>query len=111
MNDRTPSDPAPIEAIAPESADPLTLGQVCAILELRSEVVCEWVSEGVMRPTGDRLAEWRFPGRELERARRARRLQRDLGLNTASLPLVLDLLGEVEHLRSRLRIFERRFLE
>lgn len=111
MNDRTPSDQAPIEAIKPEAAEPLTLSQICAILELRSEVVCEWVSEGVMRPTGDRLTEWRFPGRELERARRARRLQRDLGLNTASLPLVLDLLGEVEHLRARLRVFERRFLE
>jgi len=111
MNGRNPSEQAPIEAIAPETAEPLTLGQICAILELRSEVVCEWVSEGVMRPTGDRLAEWRFASRELERARRARRLQRDLGLNTASLPLVLDLLGEVEHLRARLRVFERRFQE
>ncbi|MGB0515087.1 MAG: chaperone modulator CbpM, partial [Wenzhouxiangellaceae bacterium] len=67
--------------------------------------------EGVVRPTGERLSEWRFPDHEIERARRARRLQRDLGLNTASLPLVLELLGEVEHLRARLRIFERRFLE
>ena len=111
MNDRKSSNPPPIEAVEPDSAESLTLPQVCAILELRSEVICEWVSEGVVRPTGERLTEWRFPGRELERARRARRLQRDLGLNTASLPLVLDLLGEVEHLRARLRMFERRFLE
>jgi len=101
----------PVEVVEPESNEALTLHQVCAILELRTEVVCEWVSEGIVRPAGGRLEDWRFPVRELERARRARRLQRDLELNTASLPLVLDLLGEVAHLRRRLRVLEERFFE
>lgn len=101
----------PIEAIDIEEPEVLSLHEVCAILELHSEVVCEWVAEGVVQPSGERLGEWRFPPGELERARRARRLQHDLELNTESLPLVLDLLGEIEQLRARLRFFEKRFLE
>ncbi len=105
MNER------PIEAAEPDSGEALTLRQVCAILELRTEVVCEWVYEGVVHPTGPRVDQWRFPPQELERARRARRLQRDLAVNTESLPLVLDLLGEVERLRRRVRVLESRFFE
>ena len=101
----------PIEAIDVEEPEVLTLREVCSILELRSEVICEWVAEGVVQPAGERLGEWRFAPGQLERARRARRLQQDLELNTESLPLVLDLLGEVEQLRTRLRLFEKRFLE
>jgi len=101
----------PIEAIDVEEPDVLNLHEVCSILELRSEVVCEWVAEGVVRPSGERLGEWRFAPGQIERARRARRLQQDLELNIESLPLVLDLLGELERLRSRLRLFEKRFVE
>lgn len=100
-----------LEVVAADSAEELSLAEVCAILELRTEVVCEWVFEGVMHPSGERIAQWRFPAREVERARRARRLQQDLALNTESLPLVLDLLGEVERLRRRVRVLERRFFE
>ena len=99
---------APIEAIDAGEPEALTLHQVCSILELHTEVVCEWVAEGVVQPSGERLGEWQFAPGQIERARR---LQRDLELNTESLPLVLDLLREVEHLRSRLRIIEHRFLE
>lgn len=101
----------PIEALDAEQNDALTLHEVCGILELKTEVVCEWVAEGVVQPSGERLGEWRFPSRQLERALRARRLQQDLELNTASLPLVLDLLGEIERLRRRLRVVEERFFE
>jgi chaperone modulatory protein CbpM len=100
-----------VEAVEPDPGEALTLRQVCAILELRTEVICEWVSEGIVHPSGRRVDQWRFPPRELERARRARRLQRDLALNTESLPLVLDLLGEVERLRRRVRVLESRFFE
>ena len=101
----------PIEIVDLEEPEALTLHEVCNILEMHSEVVCEWVAEGVVQPSGERLGEWQFAPGQIERARRARRLQRDLELNTESLPLVLDLLREVQHLRSRLRVIEHRFLE
>lgn len=101
----------PIEHVGVGESDVVDIHELCMILDLRTEVVYEWVAEGIVQPVGERLGEWQFPARELERARRARRLQRDLELNTASLPLVLDLLGEVERLRRRLQVFENRFFE
>ncbi len=99
------------EILEPEADSVFSLGQVCALLELRAEVICEWVAEGVVRPRGERLSEWRFSQLELERARRARRLQHDFELDSASLPLVLELLNEVQHLRRRLKMLEERYFE
>jgi chaperone modulatory protein CbpM len=102
---------SPVEVIEPETASVFSLGQICTLLELRSDVVCEWVEDGIVRPQGRSLSEWRFTNAELERARRARRLQHDLELDSASLPLVLELLGEVQRLRRRLRMLEERYFE
>jgi len=100
-----------LEIVEPETDSVFSLGQVCTILELRSEVICEWVAEGVVRPRGGRMTEWRFTNAELERARRARRLQLYFELDNASLPLVLELLGEVQRLRRRLRMLDERYFE
>ncbi|MDT8451056.1 MAG: chaperone modulator CbpM [Wenzhouxiangellaceae bacterium] len=100
-----------IEHVGIDETEALTLNEVCRILELRTEVIRDWVAEGVVQPSGRRTGEWRFAPREFERALRARRLQRDLELETQSLPLVLDLLSEVERLRRRLRVLEGRFFE
>lgn len=104
-------DESPIQTIEAQSTESLSLAELCGLLEVRAEVICEWVAEGVVRPRGERLAEWRFEAREFERARRARRLQLDFELESRSLPLVMDLLGEVQRLRRRLRVFEERFVE
>ena len=61
------------------------------------------VVEGVLTPSGDAAPRWRFSGATLRRARVALRLAHDLELSTASTALVLDLLDEIETLRSRLR--------
>ncbi len=61
------------------------------------------VMEGVLTPNGEDPERWRFGGATLRRARRALRLARDLELNAASTALVLDLLDEIDALRSRLR--------
>lgn len=61
------------------------------------------VEEGALMPSGSDASTWRFNGSALRRARAALRLARDLHLNAAGAALVLDLLDEVEALRSRLR--------
>ncbi|MBK1724362.1 chaperone modulator CbpM [Thiocystis violacea] len=61
------------------------------------------VMEGVLTPSGEAPERWRFGGTTLRRARVALRLTRDLELNAASTALVLDLLDEIDALRSRLR--------
>ncbi len=62
------------------------------------------VEEGVIEPQqGDGPEAWQFSGPSLQRARAASRLARDLELGVAGTALVLDLLDEIEQLKSRLR--------
>ena len=89
----------------------ISLHEVCSIVNLQTEVVCQWVAEGVVTPSGRRISEWRFSQYQLQRIRQARRLQHDLNINTASLPLVLDLLDEISQLRRSLRRMENQFFE
>ncbi len=46
---------------------------------------------------------WRFSGTSLPRARKALRLQRDIGFNFAGAALEMELMDEIELLRTRLR--------
>lgn len=63
--------------------------------------------EGVAEAQGPEQAHWRFSARQVRRVYIARRLKRDLELDTQALPVVLDLIEEVESLRRRVRLLER----
>lgn len=80
----------------------VSLPELCGRCRLHAEYVIELVEEGVLDAEGRDPAQWRFDAAALRRVQRARRLRRDLGLNTAGVALVLDLLDEVESLRRRL---------
>ena len=76
------------------------LGRACRATEQQIEV---WVSEGVLQPTGETRAAWRFGGDSLARMRLATRLMQDLEINSAGVALALDLLDRIAELESRLR--------
>ena len=78
----------------------IELGRACRTSEQQIEV---WVSEGVLRPSGETPAAWRFHGDSLARMRRATRLMQDLEINVAGVALALDLLDRIAELESRLR--------
>lgn len=80
-----------------------TLVELCRACHADSEQLVALVDEGVLAPSGDDPQAWRFDGATLPRARAALRLARDLELNAAGTALVLDLLDEIEALRSRIR--------
>jgi chaperone modulatory protein CbpM len=80
----------------------LSLAQLCRACRLPADRVHELVDEGVIEPLGRDPACWRFRGIAVRRVRRAVRLERDLGVNTAGAALVLDLLDELERLRARM---------
>ncbi|VAX10910.1 hypothetical protein MNBD_GAMMA26-1030 [hydrothermal vent metagenome] len=82
----------------------LTLGELSRACTVHAEWIIELVDEGILEPTGDDTAHWCFSGPSLCRARTAMHLQRDLGINLAGAALVLDLIEEVETLRSRLQV-------
>jgi chaperone modulatory protein CbpM len=92
-----------VHALTVEDGEPFTLLQLSHICRTDSGRLIALVQEGVLTPAGDDPPSWRFDGASLRRARTALRLTRDLELSAAGAALVLDLLGEIEALRSQLR--------
>lgn len=86
----------------------LSLGDLCRASRLSAERVIELAEEGVVEPIGRTPESWQFRGVSLRRIRCAERLKDDLGVNTAGIALVLDLLEELGELRTRLGQFESR---
>ena len=80
-----------------------TMVSLCLASGADVDQVDELVGEGVLQPAGGSTDSWQFGGDALAKTRRALRLARDLELNLSGVALVLDLLAEIERLRSRLR--------
>jgi len=81
--------------------DALTLQDLCRFCQADETWVIELVEHGVLEPLGSTSGNWRFVGTSIVRAMKARRLNRDLGINTAGVALVLDLLDERDALMRR----------
>lgn len=73
------------------------------VSRVERETLVALVDDGALEACGSSTGEWQFSGRSLARARLALRLARDLELDGPGTALVLDLLDEIEALRSRLR--------
>ncbi len=84
----------------------LSLAELSRACSTHAEWVISLVEEGILEPGGADMRDWRFSAPALRRARTARHLQRDLGVNLAGAALVLDLLDEIDHLRQRLARLE-----
>lgn len=99
------SNPNPMvaHAVLVEHEVEFTLVELSRACRADSEQLVALVYEGVLTPRGDDPQQWRFGGTTLQRARAALRLTRDLELNAAGAALVLDLLDEIDSLRSQLR--------
>ncbi len=81
-----------------------TLDELCRLCGAAdNEQLLALIQEGVLPTSGADPQAWRFGGSSLARARIAMRLVRDLDLNAAAAALVLDLLDEIEALKSQLR--------
>ena len=86
-----------------EEQTQLTLDDLCRACAVNATLIVELVDVGVLEPVGREPALWCFGGASLPRARRALRLQRDIGINLAGVALALELMDEIESLRTRLR--------
>ena len=71
----------------------------------RAEVswIAELIEVGILEPQGEEQSGWRFCAEDLTCARRAARLQRAFEASTDAVALMLNLLGEIDRLRERLR--------
>ena len=82
-----------------------SLDEISTACSVHTEYIVELVDEGIVEPVEQQCEQqhWIFSGRSLLRARKARRLQRDLGINLAGAALVLDMMEEIEQLREQLK--------
>lgn len=89
-----------------ESSATCTLEELCDACSVEAEWLTGLVDYGAIDPIGKDRAEWRFAGITVVRVQRARRLERDLGLNLPGVAVALDLLDQIDDLRARLSAHE-----
>jgi chaperone modulatory protein CbpM len=86
--------------------DALTLQDLCRFCHADEAWLIELVEYGVLEPKGATVEKWRFRGANIVRAKKASRLNRDLGINTAGVAMVLELLEERDTVLRRLARYE-----
>lgn len=97
----------PLKPLLLDDESPITLGDLCRICGITAEQVLALVDEGIIEPAGPEPSVWRFHAISIRRVRSAYRLNRDLGVNLAGAALAVELLEEIEQLRTRLQLLER----
>jgi chaperone modulatory protein CbpM len=94
------------------SSEVIEAGAICSLEELclACNVDAKWIAElveyGVIEPLSPTERDWQFASVSIVRVAKAKRLERDLSLNPPGVALVLDLLQEIDELRSRLKTFD-----
>lgn len=91
----------------PVLVETLSLPDLCRFCQADEAWVIELVDHGVLEPEGTTVQSWRFHGVSIARAKRARRLNRDLGINAPGVALVLELLEERDAMMKRLAWLEQ----
>jgi chaperone modulatory protein CbpM len=82
----------------------MTIVELAQATQTPEDLIMAWVSEGVLSPAGASPEDWRFSGTSLQRAKTAARLMHDLELNLPGVALALNLLEELDQLRSQLHL-------
>lgn len=85
--------------------------ELCEACGTEQQVLIEMVEFGVIEvepPQHSEPEHWQFPTATIERAQKALRLHHDLAVNLEGVALALDLLDEIDHLKSRIEQLETR---
>ena len=85
-----------------------TLKETCQRVNLEEDFILECVDYGIAPVIGESADDWRFSPAAIARLQRAWRLQRDLEINFTGLGVVLDLLDEMEDLRRKVSVLEKK---
>lgn len=81
----------------------LSIEELARACQVESQWVCELVAVGVLAPDGHEASAWKFRATDLRCALKIARLQRDFGASLDAAAVMLELLDEIERLRTRLR--------
>jgi chaperone modulatory protein CbpM len=81
-----------------------TLDEICLACNVDHNWIAELIEHGAIEPIGQTRSDWHFTSVTIVRIAKARRLERDLGLNSPGVALALDLLDQIDDLRAQLRV-------
>lgn len=87
----------------------LDIEELCRATGVEPDFIQELIEYGVIEPRGFTYETWRFDASHLRRIRTAAHLHRDLEVNIAGAAIILDLLDEMEEMKSELESFEKYF--
>lgn len=87
-----------------DAASDYSLDDLCQACKVEVEWVAELTEHGIIEPAGRTRSEWKFSNLSVVRVAKAKRLERDLGLNAAGIALVLELLSQIEDLSTQLGV-------
>lgn len=90
------------------STEQINLQELCRATFISAEIVIDIVEHGIVEPAGQTPEEWIFSPLMVVTTRKALRLHRDLDINWAGIALAVSLLNELEELRDKNQILERR---
>lgn len=88
----------------------LNFDELCEICQVESDMLNDLIRYEIVHPFGGE-PDWMFDLVELNRVKKALRLQHDLEMNLAGVAVVLDLLDELDQIQSRMRLLEKHFLK
>jgi len=95
-----------VVTINTEEIRELTLEELCELCDVTPDFIEEILEQGIVEPRGQ-LNALRFSENDLRHIRTILHLQQDLDVNVAGAALVIDLMNELDQLRSRVEILEK----
>lgn len=95
-----------IDGVIVEDNAEFSLGELSRLCAADAEWIIALVEEGILDPLDISSKQWHFSGACLQRIQVVQRLQRDLNVNLAGAALALQLLEEIDGLRTRLTALE-----
>jgi chaperone modulatory protein CbpM len=93
--------------ITVEENPELTLDEIAHTCNIPLQQIHAMIEYGIVEPKGWSEDTWRFTTDHLRRIRTITNLQKDLEINLPGAALVLDLIDQMEKMRTRIELFER----
>lgn len=81
--------------------------EVCEKFDISEELLQELIEYGLYEPSEIHVKKVLFDVKKINRIQSACRLQKDLGINTPGVVLVLELLDQIEQIKNELQILQR----
>ncbi|HEY7547912.1 MAG TPA: chaperone modulator CbpM [Hyphomicrobiaceae bacterium] len=97
MTEKTPSS---VTSEIIDRANMCTLDDLCLSCKVDPDWVAALVEYGVIEPVGQARSVWQFATLSIVRVAKAKRLERDFGLNLPGVALALDLLDQLDEMHA-----------